>query len=82
MKLPALIPDRQDAIVALCQRTGIRRPDLFGSAVRSDCYPLHSDQDFVVVLDDQPAVDYSNRARTSAPIRPMRSCVPPSSASS
>lgn len=60
MKVPTLITDRQEAITALCQRTGVRRLDLFGSAVRSDFDPLHSDLDFVVVLDDQPAVDYSN----------------------
>jgi uncharacterized protein len=44
-----------DVIAAACRRFGVRRLDLFGSAVRDDFDPHSSDVDFVV--DFGPAAD-------------------------
>jgi uncharacterized protein len=40
-----------DAIVALCQRFGVRRLDVFGSAVSGDFRAGSSDVDFLVELN-------------------------------
>ena len=49
---------KQD-IVNLCRRTGARRLDIFGSAVRSDFDAVTSDLDFLVEFDDIPPADYA-----------------------
>lgn len=46
-----LLTQRQDAVVELCRRFGVRRLDAFGSAVRGfDFDPTRSDVDFLVEL--------------------------------
>ncbi len=44
----ALIKDNRDAIVALCERFGVRRLALFGSAATGSFDPATSHLDFVV----------------------------------
>ena len=46
-----LVTQKLDHIVELCQRHSVRRLALFGSAVRDDFDPDHSDVDFVVDFD-------------------------------
>lgn len=55
-----LIAERRAEIAALCQRFGVRRLDVFGSAARgSDFDPSRSDLDFVVEFEPQePASNY------------------------
>ena len=55
-----LIEQYRDQVVALCRRTGARRLDVFGSAVRSDFDPATSDLDFLVEFDDLPPVKYAD----------------------
>jgi uncharacterized protein len=43
-----LVADRRKEIAELCRRFGVRRLELFGSAVRDDFDPARSDLDFVV----------------------------------
>lgn len=43
-----LIESRRDAIAKACSRHGVRRLDVFGSALRDDFYPEKSDVDFLV----------------------------------
>ena len=44
-----LLTQRQDAVVELCRRFGVRRLDVFGSAVRgADFDPARSDVDLLV----------------------------------
>lgn len=43
-----LIDDNRDAIVALCERYGVRRLAVFGSAAKGSFDPERSDIDFVV----------------------------------
>ena len=46
-----LLTQRQDAVVELCRRFGVRRLDAFGSAVRGDDFdPARSDVDVLVEL--------------------------------
>ena len=43
------IAQHRPAIAAICQRYGIRRLEVFGSAARADDFdPAHSDADFLV----------------------------------
>lgn len=46
--MTTLIADHATEIAALCRRFGVRRLDVFGSAVRDDFDPAHSDVDFLV----------------------------------
>jgi uncharacterized protein len=46
----ALVADKKDEIAALCRRFGIRKLDVFGSAVTGSFDPEKSDIDFVVDL--------------------------------
>lgn len=48
----ALIEDNRDAIVDLCERYGIRRLALFGSAAKGMFDPATSDLDFIVDLGE------------------------------
>jgi uncharacterized protein len=43
-----------DQLRALCQRYGVRRLEIFGSAIRADFDPDTSDYDFFVDFGDQP----------------------------
>jgi hypothetical protein len=43
-----LLSGKRRAVEALCRRYHVRRLSLFGSAVRDDFAPEHSDLDFVV----------------------------------
>jgi predicted nucleotidyltransferase len=47
-----LITKHRDQVVALCQKYGVRRLDIFGSALRADFDPETSDLDFAVEFDD------------------------------
>ena len=44
-------------LVAICAELGVRRLELFGSALRSDA---PGDLDFLVDLGDRPPADYAN----------------------
>jgi hypothetical protein len=48
----ALIEDNREAIVALCERDGVRRLSVFGSAVTGTFDPKTSDLDFLVDLGE------------------------------
>lgn len=48
----AEVADKRDEIAALCQRFGVRRLELFGSAARGDFDPEASDVDFIYEFDD------------------------------
>lgn len=48
----ALIEDNRDEIVALCERFGVRRLALFGSAAKGTFDPETSDLDFLVDLGE------------------------------
>ncbi|MGH3931791.1 MAG: nucleotidyltransferase family protein [Pseudonocardiaceae bacterium] len=53
-----LIEQKQAKIETLCRGLGIRRLDLFGSAVGSSFDPDSSDIDVLVEFDIQPGFDY------------------------
>lgn len=46
--MDALIEQNREAIGRLCERYGVRRLDLFGSAASGDFDPRRSDVDFLV----------------------------------
>ena len=45
----------QAELAKLCRRYGVRRLDLFGSAVTAAFDPVHSDVDFLVEFDVDPS---------------------------
>jgi hypothetical protein len=47
-----LIAQHRDQLVALCRKHDVARLDVFGSAVRADFDPAHSDLDFLVDFHD------------------------------
>lgn len=54
-----LLDQKQKEVADLCRRAGARRLDAFGSVVRSDFDPLHSDLDFLVEFDNAPPAAYA-----------------------
>ena len=54
------IDQQRNAVAALCQSTGALRLAAFGSAVREDFDPEHSDLDFLVASDDLPLARYAD----------------------
>jgi predicted nucleotidyltransferase len=55
-----LIEQHRLQIEALCQKYGVRRLELFGSAARADFDPTHSDLDFLVEFEDRELKGSSN----------------------
>lgn len=56
----ALIEERRAQMAALCRSAGVRRLDVFGSAVRDDFSPSTSDLDFVVEFDATRPTEYAD----------------------
>ena len=56
-----LIGQHRDAIRALCQKYGVRRLDLFGSATTGAFDPATSDLDFVATFADTRSPGYADR---------------------
>jgi predicted nucleotidyltransferase len=56
----AMLQDKQQAIAELCARYGVRRLDVFGSALREDFRPGESDVDLLVEFG---AMDGYDKAR-------------------
>jgi predicted nucleotidyltransferase len=54
-----LIDQKRNEVATLCRRSGARRLDAFGSAVRDDFDPATSDLDFFVEFDDVPPAAYA-----------------------
>ena len=62
------IAQHRSGISAICQRYGIRRLEVFGSAARTDDFdPVHSDADFLVEFSPevQPGLDSIFGAKTA-----------------
>jgi predicted nucleotidyltransferase len=57
--MATIIDDYRDEVAALCRRVGVRRLDVFGSAVRADFDRATSDLDFVVELDEAAPAQYA-----------------------
>ena len=67
----AEITNRYDEIAALCQRYGVQRLDLFGSAARgTDFDPGTSDVDFLVEFEQPPLPGIARRFLGSRPTWP------------
>jgi predicted nucleotidyltransferase len=56
---PDIVESRLAAIVELCRRFGVRRLDLFGSAVTGRFDQKRSDLDFLVEFDPSPPGGYA-----------------------
>lgn len=54
-----LIHLNRQALTELCNRSGARRLDVFGSAARGDFDPTRSDLDFIVEFDALPPAQYA-----------------------
>lgn len=55
-----LIEAHRPELIRLCQRFGVRRLELFGSAASGDFDPQSSDLDFLVEFQDLPPAAYAN----------------------
>jgi len=53
----AILNSHRTELAAICAELGVRRLELFGSALRSD---NPADFDFLVDLGERPAADYAN----------------------
>jgi uncharacterized protein len=56
----ALLTQKKPEVADLCRRAGARRLDVFGSAVRADFDPTHSDLDFLVEFDEVAPAAYAH----------------------
>lgn len=56
-----VVARHRDAIRALCQKYGVKRLDLFGSAATGDFDPATSDLDFVAAFADTRSPGYADR---------------------
>lgn len=59
MPTQTLLSQKQLEVNALCRRVGARKLDAFGSVVRADFDPLHSDLDFLVEFENALPLDYA-----------------------
>lgn len=55
----AFLDQKRNEVAELCRRSGARRLDVFGSAVRADFDPQDSDLDFLVEFESAPPVAYA-----------------------
>lgn len=55
-----VIEQYRQELAELCRRAGVRRLEVFGSALRSDFDPAMSDLDFLVEFDDLPPAKYAD----------------------
>ena len=56
-----IVEDRRTEVVALCEKYGVKRLDLFGSAAGEDFDPEASDLDFVVSFERRDPPDLFDR---------------------
>jgi predicted nucleotidyltransferase len=56
-----LIEKNKNGLVQACRKFGVRRLELFGSAVREDFDPVASDVDFIVSFADKSPGTYADR---------------------
>jgi predicted nucleotidyltransferase len=56
-----VLQDQREEIAAVCSRLGVKRLDVFGSAVRTDFDPAKSDLDFVVQFAGSHGRGYADR---------------------
>ena len=56
----ALVRARMSELTALCQRFGVRRLELFGSALRDDFDSASSDLDFLVEIEPPTGLGYAD----------------------
>ena len=54
-----LLSQKQSEVAALCRSAGVRRLDVFGSAVRDDFDSARSDLDFLVEFEEAAPVAYA-----------------------
>lgn len=57
----AITREHKKGLADECQRFGVERLELFGSAVRDDFDPLTSDYDFIVRFSDKTPGTYADR---------------------
>jgi predicted nucleotidyltransferase len=58
--MQAEIPKKIEEVKMLCIRCGVRALYVFGSALREDFDPLHSDYDFLVEFAPMPPGDHAD----------------------
>jgi predicted nucleotidyltransferase len=56
-----MIEERRGDLADVCARHGVRRLEVFGSAVTGRFDPMHSDLDFLVQFDTAPPVVMADR---------------------
>ena len=59
--LPPLLQAKLEPLRALCERYGVEKLELFGSAARGEFDPGHSDLDFIVQMKGRREPGYARR---------------------
>jgi predicted nucleotidyltransferase len=59
--LPDVLMANSQSLRTLCQRYGVQRLDVFGSAARGDFDPAHSDLDLIVQMQGEREPGYARR---------------------
>lgn len=59
--LPSLLQEQLESLRTLCQRHGVLRLEVFGSAASGAFDPLNSDLDFIVQMQGEREPGYSQR---------------------
>ena len=64
--LPPLLQTKLEPLRELCERFGVERLELFGSAARGEFDPTTSDLDFIVLMKGRQEAGYARRFYTFA----------------
>ena len=59
--LPELLQAKLQPLLELCERYGVEKLELFGSAARGEFDPAHSDLDFIVQMKGRREPGYAAR---------------------
>lgn len=59
--LPELLQAKLEPLRELCERYGVEKLELFGSAARGEFDPAHSDLDFIVQMKGRREPGYASR---------------------
>jgi predicted nucleotidyltransferase len=59
--LPELLQAKLQPLLKLCERYGVEKLELFGSAARGEFDPAHSDLDFIVQMKGRREPGYAAR---------------------
>jgi len=70
----SLIESHREAIADLCRLHGVRKLDVFGSAIRDDFDPQRSDVDVLVEFEPRVSASFSNLVALKTALERLLGC--------